>query len=1222
MEGIDRIKIIKNISNMRKLKTNTEPHSLNSSSNQSLSFIQCGDGTIKRIRNKTSYKEIYLERLNHNPSEIPFSKGRNLSYSNAYNNKSLNLNSQGNSFYSNPSKKKLKSQSFIDNIKPLTMIGKIKGKKKKKEIEKLVLNIEDDEDYKLSKEKPNKKNYTKISTIKNPVKGHKKKNNNQKQIDVQNFQIGNNINDEDDEEKNENINSKIIEKLEKLSTEINRNIENSQELQTKENEIKENKKYKFEPKKNKQKVNNNIYEDSKEIHLSNKKNQNENKNIDGSVTLQNSKVVVYSINNEKTIENENKFNKRYNDEDLYTLSGSDNFQKIKNNSNINKENLSINMKQSDKFSIVSNDSIFNSKNIDCFETNKQDNKKEENNNKNIENNIKNIENNNNFSGKESIILNNKENIPLNNIENINSNLNLINDNFETNNAESEIIETFDINIINEEEKNNEDNNSENLNQLNTDSINSNNNNDEYKKSIYQNTDNKDSPVQTNSSNNNENEGFDEERVRVFDEALKDNSKMNLLKNSIIKEEENENEESLQTLQMKKSTNIKEDKKINDNLNLIDDDDEKNKQTIEVEIDNDGILIEKNDLNKQGSENFALNDSENLDNKNLDNIDSQNFEKNKKENENDVNEDFKNEKNKNKINKNEINKKNNENKNIDFIDNKEKKNEKEIINNKDEEEEIFQKNKKNLRNVLNNFENFFVSEQQTGSFNTNIKNEQIENNTKKSSERKRNRNQDKNNKVNVLTVKNLISENKIDTSNSNEKEKNKNKNKNKMNEINEINENKFNEKKLKISPQIINYSSLNYKKIIPLKINKINFSIKESPKLKINENNIKHNIEESNNKNSSMLSSIQKIQNEISNSKINQSTISKNTANNNNYTNSNTIAPLTPSERFLLKEDFINNGINIKKKNINEKNDIMEPNFIPKNPDNNNNYIPEINEIDDFIQFLKIKNQNQNASLSSLIQVKDQLKSYKINKDNILKKKKEFHKRINTQDTDFLYESNNINYENPPKNKKKYDSHINNIKMNNIKTKVIEQKKNIINNTNSNSSFSIPKNHNNKVNGIKYQKSYKSIFDVKEDNINYNDKYNFNFFGLDKSEELNLLTKNKSTINIKQDIMNQDFYKEKDNSQIMFQGLNNEIKIPKDKYLNKVKEDVKKYEDKKKQDFNLKFKKVNIPIQKNTLPHSNTSNSLRKNNINNDLIIMPANTLEDVIDARAKIFSKK
>ena len=132
MEGIDRIKIIKNISNMRKLRTNTEPHSLNSSSNHSLSFIQCGDGTIKRIRNKTSYKEIYLERLNYNPTDIPFSKGRNLSYSNNYNNKSLNINSPGNSFYSNPSKKKLKSQSFIDNNKPLTMIGKIKGKKKKR----------------------------------------------------------------------------------------------------------------------------------------------------------------------------------------------------------------------------------------------------------------------------------------------------------------------------------------------------------------------------------------------------------------------------------------------------------------------------------------------------------------------------------------------------------------------------------------------------------------------------------------------------------------------------------------------------------------------------------------------------------------------------------------------------------------------------------------------------------------------------------------------------------------------------------------------------------------------------------------------------------------------------------------------------------------------------------------------------------------------------------
>ncbi len=278
MDKFEKIKVMKNISKLKKKRTNSETESLNTSSSHSLSFIQCGDGKLKRLRNKTSYKEIYLEHLNFTPNEIPFYKERNLSFININNNKNFDLNKTTNSFYSNPSRKNLKSQSFIDNIKPLTMIGKIKGKKKKKEIEKLVLNIEDDEDYKLSKEKPNKKNYTKISTIKNPVKGHKKKNNNQKQIDVQNFQIGNNINDEDDEEKNENINSKIIEKLEKLSTEINRNIENSQELQTKENEIKENKKYKFEPKKNKQKVNNNIYEDSKEIHLSNKKNQNKNKN--------------------------------------------------------------------------------------------------------------------------------------------------------------------------------------------------------------------------------------------------------------------------------------------------------------------------------------------------------------------------------------------------------------------------------------------------------------------------------------------------------------------------------------------------------------------------------------------------------------------------------------------------------------------------------------------------------------------------------------------------------------------------------------------------------------------------------------------------------------------------------------------------------------------------------------------------------------------------------
>ena len=60
MEGVDRIKIVKDIRKGKKIRTYTEPHSLNSSNNNSLSFIQNGDGTIKRIRNKTSYKEIYL----------------------------------------------------------------------------------------------------------------------------------------------------------------------------------------------------------------------------------------------------------------------------------------------------------------------------------------------------------------------------------------------------------------------------------------------------------------------------------------------------------------------------------------------------------------------------------------------------------------------------------------------------------------------------------------------------------------------------------------------------------------------------------------------------------------------------------------------------------------------------------------------------------------------------------------------------------------------------------------------------------------------------------------------------------------------------------------------------------------------------------------------------------------------------------------------------------
>jgi hypothetical protein len=113
------------------------------------------------------------------------------------------------------------------------------------------------------------------------------------------------------------------------------------------------------------------------------------------------------------------------------------------------------------------------------------------------------------------------------------------------------------------------------------------------------------------------------------------------------------------------------------------------------------------------------------------------------------------------------------------------------------------------------------------------------------------------------------------------------------------QNKFNEKKLKISPQIINYSTLVKKKIIPLKINKINFSIKESPKKKIREQKLKNNLEDSN-KNQSISSTIQKIQNEISNSKINNN----NNNNNNNIKNNRNKKLQTSSTSFNLFNNII------------------------------------------------------------------------------------------------------------------------------------------------------------------------------------------------------------------------------------------------------------------------------------------------------------------------------
>ena len=1016
MDKFEKIKVVKNISKLKKKLSNSEIESINTSSSHSLSFIQCGDGKLKRIRNKTSYKEIYLEHLNFTPNEIPFYKERNLSFININNNKIFDLNNTTNTFYSNPSRKNLKSQSFLDNIIPLSNFNKIKKKKKNEKNEKLLFenlssnkkinneNIKNDifeNRIKGFKKIDNKNIYSsKIKNVKNKIE--KKENYSNKIIDISDYKIEN---DNCDEEK---INSKLFEKFEQLSIELNdHQIQNSQEIEIDNDKIintQGKKKFKFEPKK-KNKEYNNLNEKNEETH-------NENNFF----TFQNSKITSNNENEENENKNNNNniksHNIRYNEEEeknLYSLSFSDN----KNKYNMSKENSPILNKQSRKFSIVSNDSVFNN------EETKE----------NLDNNIINI--------KEIINLENKIDF---NIESDNNNL----DKF---------------NIINNDEYLKK----ENIENLNSNNLN-NNIDEENKKSINLITENNENSIKINSnidenislSNNDENEEYDEERVRVFDEVLKDNSKMNIYKNS-NKEQENENDEG--------------------KINYFNE-----------------IAINKNDSN--------LNN---------------NINKNKKEIKS-----FK-------------------------IENKHK--------------EIKDKRIKNKTNITNNIDNSKnkINNKENDSFNLNIKNKNYDDDLLNINKKKE-EDKEKKKDFDILIIKNISSEN-----NSNNFSKD---------------ENKFNEKKLKISPQIINSISFNKKKENSLKINQINFSIKETQKKNNNKQKIKNTSEEYNNKNISISSTIQKIQKEIGTLKINNNNYES--INNNNNTNSNSISPLTPSERNLINDDFITNKNNIKDKNINE---IMEPNFISKNS-NINNLSNETNDIDDLIQLLKLKNQSQNITLSSLIEIREnELRNKQKNEKNISKMKIE-NKRI--IEKPFLYGPNYINNQN---------------QFNNFQRNVI-QKQNIISNHNSNSSFP----NSNIIH--QYHKSYKNIFEMKDININNNAKYND--FNLIKFENLSYIPKNKSTKNI------QDFYKEKENNQLFFKK--NNINIPKDKYLNKVKEDIKIYKKnkKKKQEINFKLK---IPIQKNIL-RSNTLNSLRKRNSDNLNIVMPANTLENIIDAKAQIFSNK
>ena len=1022
MDKFEKIKVVKNISKLKKKKSNSENESLNTSSSHSLSFIQCGDGTLKRIRNKTSYKEIYLEHLNFTPNEIPFYKERNLSFININNNKNFDLNKTTNSFYSNPSRKNLKSQSFIDNIVPLSNFKKIKKKRKN---EKLIfenkslnkkINNEDikndifENRIKEFKKIDNKNIFlSKIGNVKN--KNDKRENSSNKIIDISDYKFEN---ENDDEEK---MNPEIFEKFEQLSIELNDQIQNSQEIEIDNDKIiitQGKKKFKFEPKKK-----------NKENNYLNEKNEETN-NENNYFTFQNSKVTSNNDNDDKENKKNNNdnnnniksHNTRYNEEEekyLYSLSCSDN----KNKYNISKENSPILKKQSRQFSVVLNDSVFNN------EETKE----------NFENNM--------IIKKETINLENEIDF---NIENENNNL----DNY---------------NVIS----------NGNLKKENKENLNSNNlkiYDEQNKKTMNLNTEDNENSIKINLnirensslSNNDENEGYDEERVRVFDEILKDNSKSNIL-NNLNKDLENENSEC----------------KIN---NFED------------------ILVDKNNKN-----NGNLNNSINKNKKEINNFEISNKQK-----------EMKDKKIKDKIS---------DTNNINNPKNK-------IMDTKNDLFNLNKKNKKNNEDLL------YIN-------------------------KKNKKNNEKNQDLDIISINNKISEN-----NSNN---------------NSTNENKFNEKKLKISPQIINSIFFNKKKENYLKINQTNFSIKKSQKRNNNNNKkIRNSFEENNNKNISISSTIQKIQKEIDSTKINNNNF-ESINNNNNNTNSNSISPLTPSERNLINDDFIINKNNLKEKKLNS-NEIMEPNFILKNS-NINNLSNETNDIDDLIQLLKLKNQSQNVTLSSLIEIREnELKNKQKNKKNISKMKIENKRKI---ERPYLYGPNYIN------NQNQYNNFIRNI---------IEQKK-VINNHNSKSSFT----NSNIIPHHQYHKSHKNIFEMNDSNINNN--INYNYFQLNKLENLSYIPKNKSTKNI------QDFYKEKENIQLIFKDITD---IPKDKYLNKVKEDIKIYEKnkQKKQELNFKLK---IPVQKNIV-RANTLGSLRKRSLGNLNIVMPANTLENIIDTKAQIFANK
>jgi hypothetical protein len=141
---------MKNKNDPKKSRKNIISQSVNSSFSKS-SFIELRDGTIKRIRHKQSYKDLFLEKRNFVPTEMPHSKRRDGSYSSMYQNRNSfissseenSLNEGNKSHFSknniktidnsfSNSQKRLKRISFANNLRNKLHLSEKKNLMKRK----------------------------------------------------------------------------------------------------------------------------------------------------------------------------------------------------------------------------------------------------------------------------------------------------------------------------------------------------------------------------------------------------------------------------------------------------------------------------------------------------------------------------------------------------------------------------------------------------------------------------------------------------------------------------------------------------------------------------------------------------------------------------------------------------------------------------------------------------------------------------------------------------------------------------------------------------------------------------------------------------------------------------------------------------------------------------------------------------------------------------------